>query len=89
MASLIDGQTANLFCGATVIGRHYALTSARCLANVDPSQMALLVGDHDITALGRRIPWFILRDHNTRTDGLRKTEFQKYVGNISVIKKKR
>lgn len=53
MASLIDGQTANLFCGATVIGRHHALTSASCLTGVNPFQIAVLVGDHDMAALGR------------------------------------
>ncbi|XP_022164940.1 venom serine protease-like [Myzus persicae] len=52
LASLIDGQTANLFCGATIISRHHALTAARCLTNVNPFQIALLVGDHDMTSLG-------------------------------------
>uniref|UniRef100_A0A2S2P4X6 Venom serine protease 34 n=1 Tax=Schizaphis graminum TaxID=13262 RepID=A0A2S2P4X6_SCHGA len=52
IASLIDGQTANLFCGATIIGRHHALTAARCLTSVNPFQIALLVGDHDMTSLG-------------------------------------
>lgn len=53
MASLIDGQTASLFCGATIISRHHALTAARCLTNVNPYQMALLVGDHDMSTLGK------------------------------------
>jgi len=54
IASLIDGQTANLFCGATIISRHHALTSARCLTNINPFQIALLVGDHDMTFIGKR-----------------------------------
>ncbi|CAI6351102.1 unnamed protein product [Macrosiphum euphorbiae] len=52
IASLIDGQSANLFCGATIISRHHALTSASCLTNVNPFQIALLVGDHDMTSIG-------------------------------------
>lgn len=51
IASLIDGQTASLFCGATIIGRHHALTAARCLTDVNPYQIALLVGDHDMNSL--------------------------------------
>lgn len=53
IASLIDGQTATLFCGATIIGRHHALTAARCLTDVNPFQIALLVGDHDMTSISK------------------------------------
>lgn len=58
IASLIDGQTANLFCGATIISRHHALTAAHCLTNVNPFQIALLVGDHDMTSIGRRTLYY-------------------------------
>ncbi|XP_050543038.1 venom serine protease-like isoform X2 [Daktulosphaira vitifoliae] len=49
MASLIDSRTANLFCGATIISKHHALTAAHCLNFANPYQIGLLVGDHDVT----------------------------------------
>ncbi|XP_050053178.1 venom serine protease-like [Aphis gossypii] len=52
IASLIDGKTANVFCGATIIGKHHALTAASCMTGIDQFQISLLVGDHDMTSIG-------------------------------------
>jgi len=53
IASLIDGKTANVFCGATIIGKHHALTAASCMTGIDQYQISLLVGDHDMTSVGQ------------------------------------
>ncbi|XP_025204262.1 venom serine protease 34-like [Melanaphis sacchari] len=55
LASLIDGETAKMFCSATVIDRHHALTAAHCLININLFRITLLVGDHDMTSLARGI----------------------------------
>jgi len=49
MAGLIDVQIRDLFCGTTVIARHYTLSAAHCLVNRQTANTAVLVGDHDIS----------------------------------------
>lgn len=52
MAGLVDGIKQELFCGATIISKSYALTAAHCLMQVQPRKIGLLVGDHDISVGG-------------------------------------
>jgi secreted trypsin-like serine protease len=55
MASLVNEQTAKLFCGAVIIGKHHVLTAAHCMTDVNPFQIILLVGDHDFINHGKCI----------------------------------
>ncbi|XP_063905604.1 venom serine protease-like [Zophobas morio] len=49
MAAIVDVSIHNVFCGASLISVHYALTSAYCLRGQVPTNVALLVGDHDVS----------------------------------------
>ncbi|KAL1512636.1 hypothetical protein ABEB36_002198 [Hypothenemus hampei] len=48
MAGLID-QNGRIFCGGTIISPHYLVTAAHCVDMKIPSDLFVLVGDHDIT----------------------------------------
>lgn len=48
MAGLVKGRAASVFCGATIVSQWYAVTAAHCLNNVQPAEVRLLVGDHDL-----------------------------------------
>lgn len=50
MAGLIVLQTRQYYCGATIISSTYVVTAGHCVANFQPNQMAILVGDHNIKA---------------------------------------
>ncbi|XP_025411134.1 venom serine protease-like [Sipha flava] len=62
MASLVNEQTAKLFCGAVIIGKHHVLTAAHCMTDVNPFQIILLVGDHDFINHGGNIDPSILME---------------------------
>ncbi|RZB40648.1 Trypsin and/or CUB domain containing protein [Asbolus verrucosus] len=49
MGGLIDASTTELFCGASIISERYALTAAHCLLHQEPTNVGLLVGDHNLT----------------------------------------
>lgn len=55
MAGLIDSSAErNVFCGATIIARNFAVSAAHCLTNRNTSALGLLVGDHNY-ASGKRV----------------------------------
>lgn len=47
MAGLVQGGSATVFCGATIVTQWYAVTAAHCLQNRSPNLVRLLVGEHD------------------------------------------
>lgn len=49
MAGLVQGRAASVFCGATIVSQWYAVTAAHCLINLQPPEVRLLVGDHDLS----------------------------------------
>ncbi|KAF2903823.1 hypothetical protein ILUMI_02349 [Ignelater luminosus] len=48
MAGLVNLETRELYCGASLIAAKYAITAAHCLTNRQARNLALLVGDHNI-----------------------------------------
>lgn len=48
MAGLVNLETRELYCGASIIATKYAITAAHCLTNRLAQNLALLVGDHNI-----------------------------------------
>uniref|UniRef100_A0A182N2U8 Peptidase S1 domain-containing protein n=1 Tax=Anopheles dirus TaxID=7168 RepID=A0A182N2U8_9DIPT len=51
MAALVDGSKSGegIFCGATIITNFHAVTAAHCYMGRSIANLALLVGEHDIT----------------------------------------
>ncbi|XP_035919182.1 venom serine protease-like [Anopheles stephensi] len=51
MAALVDGSKSGegIFCGATIITNYHAITAAHCYMGRSIANLALLVGEHDIT----------------------------------------
>lgn len=47
MAGLVQGNRATVFCGATIVTQWYAVTAAHCLLKRSPSEVRLLVGEHN------------------------------------------
>lgn len=47
MAGLIQSPTIEVYCGATIIARNYALTAAHCLTRRTITDLGLLCGDQD------------------------------------------
>uniref|UniRef100_A0A7G3AWM0 Putative trypsin-like serine protease n=1 Tax=Lutzomyia longipalpis TaxID=7200 RepID=A0A7G3AWM0_LUTLO len=66
VAALVDLTTRDLFCGATLISNRKAITAQHCLLNQSPGNVALLVGDYDITT-GSDTPYSALYSIQTFT----------------------
>ncbi|XP_046737946.1 venom serine protease 34-like [Diprion similis] len=49
MAGLVDLQQRQVFCGGTIISSRFIISVAHCLLNMDSKQVAVLVGDHDLS----------------------------------------
>ncbi|KAK6618992.1 hypothetical protein RUM44_003373 [Polyplax serrata] len=49
MVGLVSLNSYELFCGGTIISHFYILTAAHCLMQKTPKNVAILVGDHDIS----------------------------------------
>ncbi|XP_065349567.1 venom serine protease-like isoform X2 [Cloeon dipterum] len=49
MAGLVDLESSQVICGATIISPRRAITAAHCLVQRSPSSAVLLVGDHDLS----------------------------------------
>lgn len=47
MAGLVQGGSASVFCGATIVTQWYAVTAAHCVQNRSTNLVRLLVGEHD------------------------------------------
>lgn len=47
MAGLVQGASALVYCGATIVTPWYAVTAAHCLNGRSENQVRLLVGEHD------------------------------------------
>ncbi|XP_037033545.1 venom serine protease-like [Bradysia coprophila] len=48
-AALVSTTFEALFCGATIVSSRYVVTAAHCLRKTNPTETAVLVGDHDLT----------------------------------------
>ncbi|XP_061514804.1 venom serine protease [Anopheles gambiae] len=61
MAALVDGSKSGegIFCGATIITNYHAVTAAHCYMGRSIANLALLVGEHDITT-GSESPYTAL-----------------------------
>ncbi|XP_049295548.1 venom serine protease-like [Anopheles funestus] len=61
MAALVDGSKSGegIFCGATIITNYHAVTAAHCYMGRSIVNLALLVGEHDIT-IGSDSPYTAL-----------------------------
>ncbi|KAF4528108.1 hypothetical protein B566_EDAN016589 [Ephemera danica] len=51
MAGVVDVGSARVFCGATIISPRRAVTAAHCLVQRMPANLAILVGDHDLSTV--------------------------------------
>lgn len=49
MAGLINLDTRSYYCGGSILSNRYILTAGHCLYNKEPADMAVLVGDHDLS----------------------------------------
>uniref|UniRef100_A0A182JMW6 Peptidase S1 domain-containing protein n=1 Tax=Anopheles atroparvus TaxID=41427 RepID=A0A182JMW6_ANOAO len=60
MAGLVDGSSGEgIFCGATIVTNYHAVTAAHCFMGRSIVNLALLVGEHDITT-GAETPYTAL-----------------------------
>ncbi|GAB0095700.1 venom serine protease [Sergentomyia squamirostris] len=55
VAGIVDLNTRQVICGATIISNFRAITAAHCFINYSPGQLGLLVGEHD-TSTGGETP---------------------------------
>lgn len=51
MAGISDRNLQNVFCGGTLINNRYILTAGHCFTDVDPSNVRIILGAHDLTKL--------------------------------------
>ncbi|XP_012271469.1 venom serine protease 34 [Orussus abietinus] len=49
MAGMVNSVQRLLYCGATIISNRHVITAAHCVAGRPFNQLAVLVGDHDLT----------------------------------------
>ncbi|KAL1115045.1 hypothetical protein AAG570_007076 [Ranatra chinensis] len=52
MVGVVSSRLGRLACGGALIGARHALTAAHCLRDLTPSEVALLLADHD-TSTGK------------------------------------
>jgi len=53
MAGIVDPQNSEIYCGATIICSTYVLTAAHCVDNKTPEEIAVVVGEHNVSTGNR------------------------------------
>lgn len=53
MAGIVNLQNRQIYCGATIICSTYVLTAAHCLENKTSKEIAVVVGEHDVSTGNR------------------------------------
>lgn len=53
LAGMVDLINHNIYCGAVIICPTFIMTAAHCLENKNITEIAVVVGEHDVTTGNR------------------------------------